>query len=83
MRCLLRAGWAGRAAEAVGVGGGELPCAVEEVADHGELVIGEGGQKVAGLPDEVAEDLPVPAGGGLGDLHHLAAAVGGVGLAAD
>jgi hypothetical protein len=33
--------------------------------------------------DEVAENLLVPGGGGLGGVHDLAAAVTGVGLAAD
>src|SRR5215472_10137261 len=78
-----RTSWVAVAAKFVGVGGGELAGAVEEVADHSELVVGVGGQQVAGLPDKAAEDFPVPGSGGLGDLHHLAAAVSWIGLAAD
>src|SRR5262249_22316903 len=37
------------AAEGVGVGGGELPGAGEEVVDDGELIVGVGGQQFAGL----------------------------------
>src|SRR5262249_59952986 len=71
------------AAQGVGVGGGELPGAVEEVLDDPELVVGVGRQEIAGAADEAAEDLLVPCGGGLGGLHDLAAAVARVGPAAD
>ena len=63
------------AGEGVGVGGGELPGAVEEVADDLELVVGVGRQQVAGAADEVTEDFLVAGGSGLGDLYGLAAAV--------
>ena len=73
----------GVAAEGVGVGGGELPDAVEEVADYQELVVGVVSEQVPGAADEVAEDFLVPGGGGLGGLHQLAAAVAGIGPPAD
>ena len=57
------------AGEGVGVAGGELPGAVEEVANDLELVVGVGRQQVAGGADEVAEDLGVAAAVGLGGLH--------------
>ena len=73
----------GVAGEGIGVGGGELPDAVEEVADHQELVVGIAGEEVPGGADEVSEDFLVPGGRDLGGLHHLAAAVAGIGPAAD
>ena len=66
-----------------GVGGGELPGAVEEVANDLELVVGVGRQQVAGAADEVTEDFLVTGGGGAGGLHDLAAPVARVGPAAD
>lgn len=51
----------GVAGEGIGVGGGELPDAVEEAADHQELVVGVADQEVPGAADEVAEDFLVPA----------------------
>jgi hypothetical protein len=71
------------ATEGVCVVGGELPGPVEEVVDDLELVVAVGRQQLAGAVDEVAEDLLIPGGGGLGGVHDLAAAVTGVGLAAD
>jgi hypothetical protein len=55
----------GVAGEGIGVGSGELPDAVQEVADHQELVVGVLSEEVAGAADEVAEDFLVPVGGGL------------------
>ena len=71
------------AAEGVGVAGGELTGASEEVVDDLKLVICVGGEQFAGLADEVAEDLLVAGGGGCGGLDHKAAPVAGVGPAAD
>jgi hypothetical protein len=71
------------AGEGVGVGGGELPGAVDEVVDDQELVVGIGSQEVAGGADKVAEDFLVPGGGGFSGLHDLAPPVAGIGLAAD
>ena len=56
------------AAKRLGVGGGELADAGEEVVEEKELVVGVGGQQVAGPADEAAEDFGVAGGGGLGDL---------------
>src|SRR5215470_17297428 len=77
------AGCAVVAAEGVGVSGGELPGAVEEVVDHQELLVGIAGKEFIGFADEVAEYFLVTVGRGLGGLHHLAAAVAGGGPAAD
>ena len=41
----------GVAAEGVGVGGGELPDAVEEIADYQELMVGVVSQEVPGAAD--------------------------------
>src|SRR5215470_4100960 len=71
------------AAEGIGVAGGELPGAVQEVLDDQELLVGVDSEHGAGLADEVAEHFLVARGGGLGGLHDLAAAVAGVGAAAD
>ena len=65
------------------MGGGELPDAVEEVADHQELIVGVARQEVPGAADEVAEDFLVPGGGGLCGLHYLAATVAWIGSPAD
>jgi hypothetical protein len=45
--------------------------------DDLELVVGVGRYQLAGAVDEVAENLLVPGGGGLGGVHDLAAAVAG------
>ena len=59
----------GVTAEGIGVSRGDLADAVEEVADHHELVVGVVREDVAGDADEVAEDFLVPGGGGLGGLY--------------
>jgi hypothetical protein len=71
------------AVEPVGVGGGELPGAVDEVLDDHELVVGVGSQEVVSAADKVAEEFLAPGGGDFGDLHDLAPPVAGIGLAAD
>src|SRR5215475_2895824 len=71
------------ATEGICVVGGELPGPAEEIVDDLELVVGIGRQQLAGAVDEAAKNLLIAGGGGLGGVHDLAAAVTGIGLAAD